>query len=162
MCHQKDSITYLNTLSICHVLEEEEERGAGRRPQSRRGALSCISVNPGSGSGRKVLLSPIPFSRVGRMEKDDRASSLFNFRGPGRNTVGVNTEELCYWTTLCLSTWLGYNLHVFPEHHGLEETEETQSCPPIPYPWTGEMTDKYMVLTNFKHELSALFSHVTL
>ena len=94
MCHQKDSITYLNTLSICHVLEEEEEeRGAGRRPQSRRGALSCISVNPGSGSGRKVLLSPIPFSRVGRMEKDDRASSLFNLRGPGRNTVGVNTEE---------------------------------------------------------------------
>lgn len=104
-------------------------------------------------------VSPIPFSQVGRMEKDGRAS-LFNLR---ESQEGIQYELTLQNTLLLDHVLFTYNLSVFPEHHGkLKETEETQFCPPTPYRGAGGMTDKYMMLTNFKHELSVLFSHITL
>lgn len=53
MCHQKDPVTYLNTLTICHVFEKEE--GSARKeekhfthteylPQSRHCTLSLSQL----------------------------------------------------------------------------------------------------------------------
>lgn len=65
MCHQKDAATYLNRLSICYGLDKDDG-GAGKEEkqlhakylsQSQHCALSFVSMNPGTGPVKKILLS---------------------------------------------------------------------------------------------------------